>query len=68
PLQGLALLFTWYLLFLLLTAKTSLLLVFGLVIFLFFAEFFHGQMIEKTKQLQAKRGSVHEVPEADQSL
>jgi hypothetical protein len=51
-----------------LTAKTSLLLVFGLVIFLFFAEFFHGQMIEKTKQLQAKRGSVHEVPEADQSL
>ena len=52
PLQGLALLFTWYLLFLLLTAKTSLLLVFGLVIFLFFAEFFHGQMIEKSKARQ----------------
>ncbi|WP_430609990.1 DUF624 domain-containing protein [Enterococcus sp. DIV0876] len=68
PFQGLALLFSWYLLFLLLSAKTSIFLIFGVSLFLFFGEFFHHQMVIKINHLNTKRGTLREEHSSDQSL
>lgn len=54
PLQGFSLISAWYLLILLFSAKTSLFIVFGMSILLFLADFFHHQMIKKTKELKSK--------------
>lgn len=68
PAQGLALILSWYLALLLLGAKSSLLLLFGMSLLLFFAEFFHSQMIAKTRALQIKRGIIHETIDVDQKI
>ncbi|KPG73778.1 DUF624 domain-containing protein [Enterococcus sp. RIT-PI-f] len=68
PFQGLALLFSWYLLLLLLSAKTSIFLIFGVSLFLFFGEFFHHQMIVKINHLNIKRGASSEEHTSNQSL
>src|SRR5699024_7106667 len=54
PLQGLALIFTCYLLLLLLGAKTSLLLIFGASLLFFSADYFHSRMIQKMQRIATK--------------
>lgn len=68
PLQALALLTTVYLFSLLFGSKSSLALIFGGSTILFFAEFFHSQMIQKTKALQGGKGQQDEPVEMDQTL
>lgn len=68
PLQALALLTTVYLFSLLFGSKSSLALIFGSSTILFFAEFFHSQMIQKTKALQGGKGQQDEPAEMDQTL
>jgi len=57
PLQALAFLATVYILVLIFGSKSSLALIFGGSTLLFFTEFFHSQMIQKTKSLQTEKGS-----------
>ena len=54
PLQGLALIFTCYLILLLLGAKTSLLLIFGASLLFFSADYFHSRMIQKMQKIATK--------------
>src|SRR5699024_677414 len=54
PLQGLALIFTCYLLLLLLGAKTSLLLIYGASLLFFSADYFHSRMIQKMQRIATK--------------
>lgn len=54
PLQSLAMILSWYTLFLMFSAKTSLFIVFGISLLIFLSEFFHSQMIKKMKNLQSK--------------
>jgi uncharacterized membrane protein YesL len=68
PLQTLSLLTTVYLFSLLFGSKSSLALIFGASTILFFAEFFHSQMIQKTKDLQGGKSQQDEPVEMDQAL
>ncbi|WP_291290724.1 DUF624 domain-containing protein [Enterococcus sp.] len=66
PLHGIALIASWYILIMIMGTKTSLFLIAGISTLLFFAEFFHNQMIRKMKELQIKRGSDHATTKANQ--
>lgn len=54
PLQGICMILACYSVFLILGAKSSLMILFGGVAIFFLAEFFHSQMIKKLKNLQSK--------------
>lgn len=54
PLLAFALVFCWAALFMVLAQRLGLLLFFGPVVFAWFGEWLHNQMITKTKALQAR--------------